>query len=152
MKDIFIIRTFNFLFSHLSHADAIPAPARMFAWPEERSFSLSPSVGAVSCGAASAGAGERDARRAEEHGRREEAGAAGGRVWRAAGGDTPPRHSPPTPRSYRWGQDGGTWIQWKDLTITNDHIHLLETTLKSAKWILKLWLGSVLPGDQQSWS
>lgn len=57
-----------------------------FAWPEASSVSLS--TGVVSCGAASGGAGERDAHRAQERGERKKARSAGGYVWRAAGGDT----------------------------------------------------------------
>lgn len=85
--DIFVTHPFNFLVSHLSCLAAIPVLA-MFAWPEACTVSLS--AGVVSCGAASAGAGERDEPRTKQRGAREKARPAGGHDWRAAGGDTPP--------------------------------------------------------------
>lgn len=87
--DIFVTHPFNFLVSHLSCLAAIPVLA-MFAWPEACAVSLS--AGVVSCGAASAGAGERDEPRTKQRGAREKAQPAGGHDWRAAGGDTPPPH------------------------------------------------------------
>lgn len=57
------------------------------AWPAASSSSLP--AGTLSCGAASAGTGERDTLRAQGHGTRKEDWSAGRSVWEAAGGDAP---------------------------------------------------------------
>lgn len=60
---------------------------RCLAWPAASSSSLP--AGALSCGAAFAGTGERDTLRAQGHGTRKEDWSAGKSVWQAAGGDAP---------------------------------------------------------------
>lgn len=68
-------------------------PFVRLAWP---AASSPPPAGTLSCGAASAGAGERDTLGAQGHGRRKEGWSAGRSVRPAAGGDAPLRSLNPS--------------------------------------------------------